>query len=418
MSRCVPINGVLVSLFCFLTLVVCTGTSCPALTPIPASITIPNGIAAVSSIQSSTRLFVVSATINGQGPYSMIVDTGAAVSTVSSKIGNLLPKTPQVFSVQGVGGISTNISTVQIDSLSVGTMEFNSFFALVIDAPLFSQRSIDGIIGASVFHDVTLMIDYPNKTLRVDTNPLSQSNCNIAVKGGDLGPQNTYTTPSININVAGQIVEVILDSGSEDILDLPSKYSSLPFIGPLNTTTTSGVAGTETNQVGTLNGDVIIACKTLRSPPIHLGGALAAVGSGGWQKSIFSLDQRSKLMRLETPGCDANQDCIEEPGYRVYEVALPLIEYSGLQLEVLEAGSELEPFRLCDFWGGGSDCTTAAVLVPITDIFPTREAAVLSLCPGFTNYHDIPFYAFPIVTHNGVIKSLSFGVNNIIGGCF
>ncbi|MEK6642432.1 MAG: retropepsin-like aspartic protease [Planctomycetota bacterium] len=417
MTRYFHMNGAAVGTLCLLALLACTGMSCPAgISPIPATITIPDGASGVSGQDSRTRLFVVSATINGQGPYAMIVDTGAAVTTVSSKIGNLLPKTPLVFGVQGVGGTVEKVSTVQIDALVMGSMEFKSFFALVIDIPLFAERSIDGIIGASVFHDVTLMIDYPSRTLRVETTPLAQSTCNIPIKGGDLGPQNTYSVPSININVAGQIIDVFIDSGSENVLDLPSTYSTLPFVGPLNTTTTSGVAGSQTNQVGTLNGDVIVACKTYKSPTVHLGGSLAAVGSGGWQKTIFSLDQRSKLMRLETPGCAPNQDCIEETGYRVYEVALPLIEYSG-QLEVLEAGSELEPYRLCDFWGGGPDCTTAAVLVPLTDIFPTREEAVLSLCPRITNLHDIPFFAFPIASLDGITKTLSFGVLNIIGGC-
>lgn len=121
----------------------------------------------------------------------------------------------------------------------------------------------------------------------------------------------------------------------------------------------------------------------------------------------------------DSPTCGPNQLCIDPElggvggttGFRVY--LLPI--GSRGQLEVLPAGSENQQLPLCNFEGGGTDCTITATPVPVSDVFATPDAAVLSLCPRITNQHES--FAGPAADLDGVDRFLSSEVAGILSGC-
>ena len=113
--------------------------------------------------------------------------------------------------------------------------------------------------------------------------------------------------------------------------------------------------------------------------------------------------------------CDATQECIDsafEPGFRVYTVPIG----SG-QLEVLQEGSENEQIPMCQFSGGGLDCTVMAVLTPITPVFPAAEDAVKSLCSRIENIAIWPLGIGPAADFDGASHFLSWDVYDILGTC-
>ncbi len=300
-----------IHIFCaFLGLIASTGASCPPdamlppnFTVAPVSVNLPNGDVEVAGQSAAgTNLFAVDATVNGGGPFRFIVDTGAAISVVSSQLGNQLPDGGLTLTAAGIGGTTDSVSTVQINSLGIGNMTFQGFLAAVIDIPLFQGLQVDGIIGLPVFRSLTMRIDYPRKTLRVQNAVLGPDSCNVPFTGGDFEADGSFSVMTINVNVAGNNVPVIVDSGSDGFLGLPNTYSSLPFTGPLTNSTAAGVAGNENVQIGILNGNVIVGCHSYPNPQIDLGTSnISNLGSAGWQSMIFFVDQTSKLVRFQDP---------------------------------------------------------------------------------------------------------------------
>ena len=101
------------------------------------------------------------------------------------------------------------------------------------------------------------------------------------------------------------------------------------------------------------------------------------------------------------------------PGYRVY--LLPQIGRG--QLEVLDEATADAGIPLCNFSGGGLDCTVMAQLDPITESFPTAEEAVKSLCGRVTNIIVEPLGIGPSGQLDGVSRYLGGAVYSTLLTC-
>src|ERR1700736_2244027 len=87
--------------------------------------------------------------INGQGPFRLIVDTGASYSSISPQLAQtlgLVPSADSPFLVNGITG-SAVVPSVPIDSLQAGDLSFRSIRLPVIWAPV--MGGADGILGAA-----------------------------------------------------------------------------------------------------------------------------------------------------------------------------------------------------------------------------------------------------------------------------
>lgn len=83
----------------------------------------------------------------------------------------------------------------------------------------------------------------------------------------------------------------------------------------------------------------------------------------------------------------------EQPalGYRLYRV----MQIGSGQIEVLPEGSENEDMPLCRFEGGGRDCAVMAALQSMSDVFPTKEQAVGTICSQVTEVKILPLAVGP-----------------------
>ncbi len=288
------------------------GSSCGN-TPVPATVVIPGGDVEVAGKIDSHLLFSVPVTISGKGPYNFFVDTGASATFVSPRIASALrPAKGPDIPVTGFGGASSGPSTyVTIDSLGIGSMQFKNFWAIVKDVPTLTGGAYEGVIGLPVFYEVTMRIDYPRKTLRVQTSLLDQNICNRILSGADLYSDGGFDIATTTINVDGINMEAEIDTGNEEVLSLPNSFSTLPWTGALTDGTAGGAAGAFPVKRGTLNGNMGMGCLQWTKPQISLSAdEKANVGAGGWQTLILLIDQRSKLMRIQKPDCPTTQDCI------------------------------------------------------------------------------------------------------------
>jgi hypothetical protein len=108
----------------------------------------------------------VDATINGQGPFRIIVDTGMPIPGFllfhGARVDALhLEDSGQRVMVAGAGGAGTTSEAVMASGLSaaIGDLSMSKASALVIEKPSGFPPGIDGVIGGALFFHFVVRID-------------------------------------------------------------------------------------------------------------------------------------------------------------------------------------------------------------------------------------------------------------------
>jgi predicted aspartyl protease len=132
-----------------------------------------NGIVAsvqVETDQGGGVTVLAPVMIDGQGPFTFVVDTGASISLIDRSIANRLglKVSGSAQQVEGIGGIQTVIP-VQISGWSLGKINLPS---TTIDKTYFSSSELGGnavgLLGSDIWDAFgAVTIDYTNQTLTV-----------------------------------------------------------------------------------------------------------------------------------------------------------------------------------------------------------------------------------------------------------
>ena len=116
--------------------------------------------------------------VNGEGPYRLILDTGAPITLIDNKVAEaagLLKGVPEpLFTIFGSKG------EVKVGELQVGEQSAKDLTAIVMDHPTVQAISqafekklggpIDGIVGFPFFARFTMTLDYQAKTVTLLPN--------------------------------------------------------------------------------------------------------------------------------------------------------------------------------------------------------------------------------------------------------
>ena len=116
--------------------------------------------------------------VNGEGPYRLILDTGAPITLVNNKVAkeaDLLKDVPEpLFSIFGSRG------EVKVKELQVGDQAVQDVTAIIMDHPTVQAISqafekklggpIDGIVGFPFFARFKMTLDYQAKTVTLVPN--------------------------------------------------------------------------------------------------------------------------------------------------------------------------------------------------------------------------------------------------------
>ena len=116
-------------------------------------------------------LIIVETMVNGKGPFSFVVDTGASHSVLSSQTAERLGLLEEAGccggvqgrSAQGAGGAVTARATT-VESLRVGDVEERDIQVAIVDLTNVSrtvEQTLDGIIGRNFMQSYRVIIDYP-----------------------------------------------------------------------------------------------------------------------------------------------------------------------------------------------------------------------------------------------------------------
>jgi len=169
---------------------------------------------------SPTRLdrigrIVAPVTINGQGPFRLIVDTGATHSTISpALVGALgvIPETDSAAMLNGVTGAAI-VPMVVLDRLEVGELKLKNARVAVLRPSV--NAGADGILGMAALRHERLHVDF-----RLDRISISRSRRALQMEGFHKIPARLLPggLMVVDARVGGVRAVAVLDTGAERTL--------------------------------------------------------------------------------------------------------------------------------------------------------------------------------------------------------
>jgi hypothetical protein len=161
---------------------------------------------------------VVECRLDGQGPFTMILDTGSPTIAVTPETARKLAVA--VHSAGTVTGAGNNVAkngSAKIATLSLGSLTFRQLDADVLDLTEIRTKlhfaRLDGIIGYPVLEHYATLVDVDDSTITFNRHtPAVPSNATTTHFGGVL--------PEIHAVIDGVAGKVLVDSGDRSSLTL------------------------------------------------------------------------------------------------------------------------------------------------------------------------------------------------------
>ena len=252
----------------------------PAPEPVrPAPVSVPMDL-------SSGRP-VVEVEINGQGPFHMILDTGAGSGMMSHDLAVALGLQPVGAEDinSPLGGTPVKADIYRLDMVSVGgaTARDADMYVMVND-PLGGATG-DGVIGPSLFDGGVVTLDFVSNTL---------------VIGGDV-PEGVTWIPfgdsapllDASLDIHGEAVPAHIDTGAPHVLSLPDAYAdTMTFDGGVKVIGHARTIDREFDLRGAdLNADVTVGDAVIPVGLVTFGPLpVANLGTGGLRGLVLTID--------------------------------------------------------------------------------------------------------------------------------
>jgi hypothetical protein len=254
-------------------------------------------------------------------PLSMLLDTGAATTVIDLE------------SLERVSGKRVkNGRWAKIKLLTAGDIKFErtrvqvrqlDHLQLALGAPL------DGILGFSVFKDLLLTMDYANEV--------------VSIAPGKLEPPDGKTIfrtvherqrPFIEMNFDGEVIPILLDSGSGDGLSVETHRSFDWKVAPVAAASALKINRVQRERWARMASDVAFGPVMLNQPTLDLASGTELVGTRVMRHFSFVFDQKHRRVKIERVGEGAVPFesrrapgwaiTVKKQGYKVLEV------YEGL----------------------------------------------------------------------------------------
>ena len=115
---------------------------------------------------------IVPVHINGQGPFRLILDTGATLTCVDADLAKKLGLTERAGIIgHGFGiGSQGQVGMVAIESLEVGSASAKDLTACTLDLKSFrgAGLQVDGLLGLNFLRDYRMTLDFERSVLVLD----------------------------------------------------------------------------------------------------------------------------------------------------------------------------------------------------------------------------------------------------------
>ena len=175
----------------------------------PGSLTNPEG-EIVNIDQDRAKRMTVPVSIEGKGPFTFVIDTGAERTVVSRNLVNRLSleaePPAELISIAG----SSMVNMVYIPTLTMGTRDYNGLIS-----PVLSAQSIgaDGILGLDGLQDQRILFDFIADEITIEDASVAPkySRREIVITAKRKSGQLIFTDATIG----GVKINVIVDTGAQ-----------------------------------------------------------------------------------------------------------------------------------------------------------------------------------------------------------
>ena len=260
---------------------------------------------------------IIQVDINGQGPFSMLVDTGTDPSAIDLATARLigLKIKPTGHRVAG-GGNEVNLGyETALPDVTVGEFTARNISAIAIDLSKLSEqlgRPAHGVLGHSLLNGRTVQIDYANRRIRFYDGSLLSG-----AKGRETTPDNVILSFRYHGNILldnavvnGAKVTASLDTGSNEAFQItPALVRSLGLQDEARNgqrVPSVGYNGASFNTRGVVE-SVKIGPLTYNSPAVMFFSQGSGhdnetwglnIGNAFLKDFVVTIDYRSRLLAL------------------------------------------------------------------------------------------------------------------------
>ncbi len=253
---------------------------------------------------------VVSAKINGKGPFRFCLDLGTSVPVIVDDgiIKQLGIKIPGDGTVPDLG---KGMLTVELDDLSIGDAEFSTIPAGVADldgAMPASMAAPLGILGMPFFKDCLLTLDFPGRRVILESGELPAPDGEVMAYTSDKEQDYGVT---LTLTAAGVPVKAHIDTGSPGFLTLLNEMQAkLPLTGKPRVI---GMARTPSGEsevrAAKLDGTLKLGPHEFANPSIDFAdlGPMKQYKAGNIGGRLLrefevTVDQKNQRVRFRRPG--------------------------------------------------------------------------------------------------------------------
>ena len=251
---------------------------------------------------------VLQVAVNGHGPMSMLLDTGADPSLIDLKTAKEIGLKLATKGEQGSGGgtdVNLAYETV-LPVIRIGGFKATQVDAVGMDLSRLSAalgRPISGVLGYSLLKTLVLQIDYPNHKVRFDrVAPFRATGQGFPVaKDTTLPFQYQDDIVATGVKVNGQPVRTNIDTGSNAIFQFtPAAVEKLGLSDDVAHAQASGSVGFNgalKNREGTVR-NVTVGTISMNRPTVIFFGKGMGLDQEPWDLRVGNKFLKNYVMTV------------------------------------------------------------------------------------------------------------------------
>jgi hypothetical protein len=258
-------------------------------------------------------------TINGAGPFTCILDTGASVSILEAGMLARLGLEPRGTLFVGADlelrkdpdpsiSAQATVEEVLLDEIGIGDARFETVPAVILERSAQSlPDGVSGLLGITVFAECLATIDYPAGELR-----LTKGSLPLADGEDILSFEWDEWLPEVPITIAGTQHPAHIDTGSPSGFVVPSSVAEgLAFQGEPVLVGRGRTLNAEFDiSEATLRGDISVGAHVFEEPSVRIQGQLpfVNVGCAVLRELVVTFDQKTRRVRVARTSRPAPHD--------------------------------------------------------------------------------------------------------------
>lgn len=189
---------------------------------------------------------MVPVSLNQQGPFRFMLDTGATTTVMTSATARRLQLSNGTRSViiRGLSGRGV-FPTVVLQAFAAGSLEFQNRDMPVLQGGV--MRDIDGILGSDGLMDKKITVDFANNSVRIADSP------DRPVRRYHVVVPFTFTAkrlPLISVTVGRMRIKALIDTGAMHTIGNRALFAALEAQGIRAVQRRNVIDATQTAQTG------------------------------------------------------------------------------------------------------------------------------------------------------------------------